>query len=320
MKAQFRQFMFGTSIGENKAMNIGWLLFRLHVGLSIAIHAGWPKMNTITAPGWFADQVAGLGFTFPSPAFWAATTAWGEFVGGILIAIGLFTRFAAAQLAFQFFVIAFLWFDKPEPLTGMYFQHLYFWAYLVVAFGGGGKYSLDKLIMNRKNVKILSPVKIAAAVVVLCIGLNAHAQNPSVSITDFKPLNGRWNGTLTYLDYTSNTPETIKANVEVAIKSAEVFEVAIFFSAEPAKNGKDKYRIRKNGIMVNKRKVMEKTVQPDGALKIVLQEKGKDGNDNKPATFHHVLLIDNNKFTMTKLVRFDGETTFFQRNQYSFNR
>ena len=150
MKTVLRQFMFGTSIGENKVLDMGWLLFRLHVGLSIAIHAGWPKMKAMAAPGWFTEQVAGLGFTFPSPEFWAATAAWGEFVGGILIAIGLFTRFAAAQLAFQFFVIAFLWYDKPEPLTGMYFQQLFFWCYVLLTIGGGGNYSLDKLLRRKK--------------------------------------------------------------------------------------------------------------------------------------------------------------------------
>ncbi|MDZ4796233.1 MAG: DoxX family protein [Bacteroidota bacterium] len=320
MKAQFRQFMFGTSIGENKAMNIGWLLFRLHVGLSIAIHAGWPKMNTITAPGWFADQVAGLGFTFPSPAFWAATAAWGEFVGGILIAIGLFTRFAAAQLAFQFFVIAFLWFDKPEPLTGMYFQHLYFWAYVVVAFGGGGKYSVDKLIMNRKNIKIPSPVKIAGASLLLCIGVSCHGQNPAISIADFKPLNGRWNGTLTYLDYSGNTTETIKASIEVAIKNEKVFELGILYSDEPSHNGKEEYRINEDGTRINNRTVIERAVQPDGSLKIVLEEKGTDGNETRPATFHHELMIGYNKFTLTKLVKFDGEANFLQRNQYLLSR
>ena len=87
MKNNLRQFLFGTSLNENNTLNIGWLLFRVHVGLSIAIHAGWPKMNAISAPGWFTDQVAGIGFTFPSPEFWAATASWGEFVGGLLIAV-----------------------------------------------------------------------------------------------------------------------------------------------------------------------------------------------------------------------------------------
>ncbi|MGB2703342.1 MAG: hypothetical protein WBC81_06735, partial [Chitinophagaceae bacterium] len=112
----------------------------------------------------------------------------------------------------------------------------------------------------------------------------------------------------------------IKTNVEVSIKNAAGCEVAIFFADEPNKSGKDKYRIRKSGTMINKRKLIERTVLPDGSLKIVLEEMGKDGNDSKTATFHHVLLIANKEFTMTKLVKFDGETTFFQRNQYSFSR
>ena len=128
MKQKMQQFLMGSSLPNSTTLNIGWLLFRLHIGLSIAIHAGWPKMNTLAAPGWFNDQVAGLGFTFPSPAFWATLASWGEFVGGLCIALGFLTRFNALQLAFQFFVISFLWYDKPEPLTGMYFQQTLFWA------------------------------------------------------------------------------------------------------------------------------------------------------------------------------------------------
>lgn len=323
MKSQLRQFLFGTSIGDNKVMNIGWLLFRLHVGLSIAIHAGWPKMNTMAAPGWFTDQVAGLGFTFPSPEFWAATASWGEFVGGILIAVGLFTRFAALQLAFQFFIIAFLWYENPEPVTGMYFQQLFFWCYVLITFSGGGKYSLDKLIMNRQKIKIAPSIKIAVASIasiLLCVGMNSNAQNPAVSINDFKPLEGVWKGTLTYLDYNNKTNETIKTNIEVIIKNKNIFELGFFYTDEPDHNEKDKYTISENGTMVNNRKVIERTVQPDGSLKIVLQENGKDGNDDKPATFHQVLVIGKNNFTIMKLVKFDGETNFFQRNQYSFSR
>ena len=320
MKTQFRQFMFGSSFGENKVMNIGWLLFRVHVGLSIAIHAGWPKMNTISAPGWFAEQVSGLGFTFPSPEFWAVTASWGEFVGGILIAIGLFTRFAAAQLAFQFFVIAFLWYDKPEPLTGMYFQQLFFWCYVLVTFAGGGKYSLDKIVMQKRSRKIAGVPKIAITTVLIIVAISSSGQTPTVSINDFASLKGRWNGTLTYLDYGNNKLQTIKANVDVTLKDSSIYELAIFYTDEPKKSGKDSYRIHQNGTKVNERLVIERTVDANGNLKIVLEDKGTDGNDYKPATFNQVLEIGKNSFTITKLVKFDGEKEFFQRNQYVFKR
>ncbi len=153
MKQKFQQLLMGSSLPGSTSLNIGWLLFRLHIGLSIAIHAGLPKMYTMAAPGWFNDQVAGLGFTFPSPAFWATLASWGEFVGGLCIALGFLTRFNALQLAFQFFVISFIWYDKPEPLIGMYFQQTLFWAYVLTVFSGSGRFSIDQLLMNRNKKK-----------------------------------------------------------------------------------------------------------------------------------------------------------------------
>lgn len=177
MKQKLQQFLMGSSLPNDKLLNSGWLLFRLHIGLSMAIHAGWPKMNTLAAPGWFNDQVAGLGFTFPSPAFWATLASWGEFAGGFCIALGFLTRFNAFQLAFQFFVISFLWYDKPEPLTGMYFQQTLFFAYVITVFAGSGRFSIDHLLLHRK--KRIQPVAIrtAIAVVLLFTGLIGFAKD-----------------------------------------------------------------------------------------------------------------------------------------------
>jgi uncharacterized membrane protein YphA (DoxX/SURF4 family) len=150
MKNKLITFFYGTSLPVNKVFNIGWLLFRLHIGLSVMIGAGLPKMYKGMPDDWFVKQVSALGFTFPSPVCWALLAAWGEFLGGLLLALGLWTRFAAAQLAFQFFVISFLWYDHPEPLVGMYFQQTLFWCYVLAAFAGGGKYSIDGLVWKRK--------------------------------------------------------------------------------------------------------------------------------------------------------------------------
>lgn len=177
-----KQFFFSSSFTGNKAFNIGWFLFRFYIGITIAIGAGWPKMNELSAPGWFVKQVSELGFNFPSPAFWAAAASWGEFVGGICVAIGFFTRFSALQLTFQFFVISFIWYDKPMPMFGMYYQQLLFWGFVLISFGGSGKYAVDRIIMNRKNVSILPAVKPALAVLFLLIALGGFAQN--------KPLKG----------------------------------------------------------------------------------------------------------------------------------
>lgn len=170
MKKHLQTFLLGHDLPDTKLMNIGWLLFRLHIGLSLAIHAGFPKMREGLAPDWFIKQVGEIGFNFPSPVFWATLASWGEFVGGACIALGLLTRFSAIQLAFQFFVISFLWYDTPEPLTGMYFQQTLFWAYVLVIFFGGGKYSLDALINKRIEFNKKQLLKPAALIIMLFIG------------------------------------------------------------------------------------------------------------------------------------------------------
>ena len=220
MKKSMYQFLFGSSLNDNRILNLGWLLFRLHLGISIAIHAGWPKMNTLAAPGWFNDQVAGLGFTFPSPAFWATLASWGEFVGGIGIALGLLTRFNALQLVFQFFVIAFLWYDNPEPLSGMYFQNTLFMGFLLVLFAGGGRYSLDQWIINRKKISSRPMIKTAVAVILVMGSLNVTAQN--------KPLKG--SGVL--LSQTFNYDNFEKINIrdlhgKIKVELGKPFSVSV---------------------------------------------------------------------------------------------
>ena len=135
-----KKLLLGAEALPTRWADAALLLFRLHIGLSIAIGAGWGKLGSLysasevsqlaaTAPAppdWFVQQVAGLGFTQPSPYFWAWLACWGEFAGGLLLALGLLTRLSALQLAFQFFVVAFLWYESPEPIVGMYYQQLLF--------------------------------------------------------------------------------------------------------------------------------------------------------------------------------------------------
>jgi len=65
---------------------------------------------------------------------------------------------------------------------------------------------------------------------------------------------------------------------------------------------------------------VEKTLLPDGSLKIILEEKGKDGNDQKPATFNHIIKLSAGTLTIVKMVRFEGEQVFFKRNEYQFSK
>lgn len=84
----------------------GLFLLRL-TGLGLALVHGLPKVTGLaTGTSEMASAVANLGFPMPTVFAWAAALA--EFLGGLLVAVGLFTRVGAALAAFTMFVAAFL--------------------------------------------------------------------------------------------------------------------------------------------------------------------------------------------------------------------
>jgi putative oxidoreductase len=89
----------------------------------------------------------------PAPAVNAAATATTELVGGILLLLGLGTRFAAAALAVVM-TVAILTAKIKEVHTLSDFFYLSEPCYLVIfiwlLFEGGGKVSLDELIARRR--------------------------------------------------------------------------------------------------------------------------------------------------------------------------
>src|SRR5204862_3382160 len=68
------------------------LLVRLFVGYFF-LESGWGKIHSLDD---FAERFAEWGI--PAPAFNAALCGWTEFLGGLLIVLGLFTRLASIPL------------------------------------------------------------------------------------------------------------------------------------------------------------------------------------------------------------------------------
>jgi hypothetical protein len=145
-----------------------------------------------------------------------------------------------------------------------------------------------------------------------------------VQPSDFNQLKGSWKGTLTYKDYKSGYSETIKTTLYGSMQSkkrkSRTWILQFDYPDEPDHGSKENWTMSKDGKMINKAKLIEKTMLADGTLKIVLDEKGKDGNDNKPCTIRKVIALNSHSFTITKLVRFDDEKEFFQRHVYQFTR
>jgi putative oxidoreductase len=87
------------------ARDIGLLLLRL-AGVYLALAHGWGKVAGLASgQGRFLQGVTEMGFPLPVVFAWAA--ALSEFVGGLLVALGLFIPFAAVLPAFTMLVAAF---------------------------------------------------------------------------------------------------------------------------------------------------------------------------------------------------------------------
>jgi putative oxidoreductase len=88
------------------ARDIGLLILRL-AGLYLAIGHGWGKVvGLASGQSRFVEGVASMGFPLPILFAWAAALT--ELAGGVAIALGLFTRWAAAFAAATMIVAAFV--------------------------------------------------------------------------------------------------------------------------------------------------------------------------------------------------------------------
>ena len=122
---------------------ISWLLIRLTVGLMIIPH-GWPKlMMGVQATAQMALIKRGIQPAEPL----AIVLIILETLGGLCVALGLFTRFWAAGIAIEMAVITGVYFPK-FGWTGPGYEYTLMWCLVMfaIALRGGGPYSLDRVI------------------------------------------------------------------------------------------------------------------------------------------------------------------------------
>jgi len=130
---------------DSTLTSLALLVLRLFFGLTMVLHHGWDKLRT------FSDTAP----NFPDPMHIGHSTSLGlavfaEVVAAVLLAIGLWTRFAALVLAFEMGV-AFTMVHKmafsgqmPGEMAFMYFG-----AYFTLLLAGGGKFSADKMLFGK---------------------------------------------------------------------------------------------------------------------------------------------------------------------------
>ena len=127
-------------------------LFLLRVGsgvMMVALH-GWGKLNAaflhVTAgQEWgFVGYVGSLGF--PVPVIFATMAAIGESVAAVLLAAGLFTRYAAAAMAGTMAVATYSHIIKGEMAE---LALIYLLVSLLFIVRGAGALSVDHIIRKK---------------------------------------------------------------------------------------------------------------------------------------------------------------------------
>jgi putative oxidoreductase len=131
------------------------LIIRLYWGFSFA-QAGWGKFGRIDEVAkWFGESLH-----IPLPKLNAILASGTELVGGVLLALGLFSRVAAVPLVFTMGVayatahreeLAAIFSDTEKFIGAAPFTFLL--ASLIVLAFGPGRLSLDQMVLRRGAAK-----------------------------------------------------------------------------------------------------------------------------------------------------------------------
>jgi putative oxidoreductase len=120
-----------------------WPLVRCGVGLILVVH-GWGKVSK--GPEGFVPLFAKMGLEPAALVYWSLLVI--EFVGGLCLAAGLFTRFWAAAITIEMLVIVNIYIPNGFSWLNRGYEFALLWAVMALAIWirGGGEYSLDRKI------------------------------------------------------------------------------------------------------------------------------------------------------------------------------
>jgi putative oxidoreductase len=145
----------------NGLLSLGLLVVRLAAGIDLAAH-GYYKFFGEGGTGHFAQNLAGMGV--PMPEVSAVLSAGAELGGGILLILGLLTRFAGAVVAFNMLVAIYLAHRTQFGLigtkdgTGVEYATLLLSVAVLLLCAGAGRYSIDGAIRAGRARSTVGPV------------------------------------------------------------------------------------------------------------------------------------------------------------------
>ena len=146
-----------------------------------------------------------------------------------------------------------------------------------------------------------------------------NTESPTVTIQDFESLEGEgWSGTLSYLNYNSDERSQIPVKLAIKVLNSRKLEYAVQYPGEEEYNAKEVLKLSKTGTKIDGATLTKRELNADGTLILKTEAKGKD--DSQPADIQMIYFVSPNVFRIQKNVKFEGDSEYFNRNEYSFTR
>lgn len=151
---------------------------------------------------------------------------------------------------------------------------------------------------------------------------NTSEQNTDtafVAIEDFARLSGgEWTGELSYLDYSSGTPQSIPVKMQFAPASGTDIDYKLIYPKESQYNAEEVLSVSPGGDRVNDKILTSRILNPDGRLMLVTEHDAEDNGRAAKVRLTH--MISDDLFVLSKDVRFDTDGSFVRRNAYTLRR
>lgn len=164
----------------------------------------------------------------------------------------------------------------------------------------------------------MNMMKLILITMISALSLSCYGQ-AKITSEDLKLALGNWEGSITYLDYQSNKPYTMPANLLVKQgKNENSLVLDNSYPNEPKANNSDKIRIAKNGLLLNKNEVTSREELDNDGIQIQTEHEAKD--DGRKARIRYTYSIGSNVFTIRKDVQFEELTDWIKRSEFTYTR
>ncbi|MBC7556950.1 MAG: DoxX family protein [Chryseobacterium sp.] len=132
---------------NSKALSIALLFLRIFIGFAMFTH-GYPKLQKLLS----GEEVQFFNLFGIGAKASLALAIFAELICSIFLILGLFTRTFSIPLIITMFVAGFLA-NSSGVFADRELAFVYLAIYILILVLGGGKYSIDALMGQRRSIK-----------------------------------------------------------------------------------------------------------------------------------------------------------------------